>query len=169
MSRVEIGGVVITAEAGRVTFSHAGEPTAKIELDSEGLSELMDFLRSVRVDRQNRRRGFRVPVLSNRFRARLRGALSSVETRARDVSLSGIFLEFPSGVPPIDVDDRVQIFLEYGNDATELSGTVTRRTEKGVGVVFSHAANAQAPTPPAEFSRIVMLLETEWLAARLRP
>ena len=167
MGSLEIGDVVIATEGGRLTFSRDGESVVKIRLDADGLSELMDFLRSVRVDEQNRRRGFRVPILSDRFQSHLRGDLASVPTRARDVSLSGIFLEFPDGTPEIDVSDPVTVFVEYGHDRAELDGIVMRRTDQGVGIVFGHAANVESPTPPAELSRIVMLLEREWLAARI--
>lgn len=169
VSRLEIGDVVIATEGDLLTFSRRGESVVRIQLDSDGLSELLDFLRSVRIDRQNRRRGFRVPVVSDRFQTRLGGDLAAFATRARNVSLSGIFLEFPERMPDIDIGHQIEIAIDYRNETAALSGTVTRRTKKGFGVVFEHAADARDPTPAAEFSRIMMLLEREWLAARLEP
>jgi hypothetical protein len=49
-----------------------------------------------------------------------------------------------------------------------MSGTVRRVTDEGLGIVFSHADDAENPTPPLPFHRIVMQLEREWLAARVR-
>lgn len=166
-SRLQIGDIVVEAEGGQISFQREGESTVNLKLEGMALSELLDFLRSVRVDQQNRRRGFRVPVVSNRLQAQLGAPHDKARARARDVSLSGIFLEFPEGVPELQVNDRVDIAISHGNDDAAMRGIVKRRTDAGLGIEFGHAADTESPTPPAEFARIVMLLEKEWLADRL--
>jgi len=206
VSSFEIGDVVIAADADGLTFSRDGEPLVALHLDGKGLSELLDFLRSVKLSPVNRRRGFRVPVLTSDLEVRLGGELAALRVRARDLSLSGIFLEFdgpgaadeaagtgagspdaasdavspeavsdagsPEAVSSAEamrlaVGDAVQISVALPDLESTLEGFVRRRTKEGVGVVFSHAADAESPTPPPDFSRIVMRLERDWLAARL--
>ena len=168
MSSFEIGDVVIATDGESLTLSREGEPVVNLRLDSAGLAELLDFLRSVRVTRFNRRRGFRVPIVSDDLRVRLGGDFAHVDTKPRDVSLSGVFLEFPRGtVPALEMGDNVEVSVGLSKFASTMQGIVRRRTDEGLGIEFSHAANAEAPTPPADFSRIVMRLEREWLSARL--
>ncbi len=168
MSSFEIGDVVIATDGESLTLSRDGEPVVNLRLDSAGLAELLDFLRSVRVTRFNRRRGFRVPIVSDDFKVRLGGELAHLDIKPRDVSLSGIFLEFESGtVPPLEMGDDIEVSVALSKFASTMQGIVRRRTDEGLGVEFSHAADSEAPTPPADFSRIVMRLEREWLSNRL--
>lgn len=168
MKQIEIGGVTFAADESGLTLTRAGEP-GTLRLDPEGVSELLDFLRSVRVNQFNRRRGFRVPVLTSNLRVTLHGGFGTVEALARDVSLSGIFLEFERHrMPDVHVEDPVQIGIILGDESTVMDGIVRRRTGDGFGIVFSHAADTNDPSPPAAFARIVMYLEREWLAARIR-
>jgi len=168
VSSFEIGDVVIATDGDSLTLSREGEPVVSLRLDSAGLSELLDFLRSVRVTRFNRRRGFRVPIVTDDFKVRLGGDLAHVDAKPRDVSLSGIFLEFPPGtVPQLEMGDDVEVSVGLSKFASTMQGIVRRRTDAGLGIEFSHAADTESPTPPADFSRIVMRLEREWLSDRL--
>ncbi|MCG8470067.1 MAG: PilZ domain-containing protein [Gemmatimonadetes bacterium] len=168
MSSFEIGDVHVATDGESLTLSRDGEPVVELRLDSDGLSELLDFLRSVRVTRFNRRRGFHVPIVVDDFKVRLGGDLSHLDARPRDVSLSGIFLEFPPGATPqLEVGDEVEVSVALASYASTMNGIVRRRTEDGLGIEFSHAADTRAPTPPSDLSRIVMRLEREWLSARL--
>lgn len=167
MSKIEIGEVEVAAEDGRLTFRRRGEPVANIRLDEQGLNELLDFLRSVRIDAHNKRRGFRVPNVDDRIQIQLGGRFASTPARARDVSLSGIFIEFPAEAPELAMGEELEMSIDYGNETAILKGTVMRQTPEGCGVVFEHAASTESPTPPSTFARIVMALERDWLASRL--
>ncbi|MDX1579089.1 MAG: PilZ domain-containing protein [Gemmatimonadota bacterium] len=168
MSEIEIGGVIFAADEEGLTLSRAGQPGA-LHLDPGAVSELLDFLRSARVNELNRRRGFRVPVVSGNLRVLLRGPFGQIEAPARDVSLSGIFVELDRHrMPDLHVQDSVELRMTLGDEDIILGGTVRRRTEEGFGIVFAHAADTSDPSPPAGLTRIVMFLERDWLAARVR-
>lgn len=169
MKRIEIGQVVVTAEEDALTLRRRGETDVELRLDASGVSELLDFLRSVRLNRFNRRRGFRVPVVSDALEVSIAGASGSAPVRVRDVSLGGIFLEWASRTrQAFDPPDEIQVTLARGGETVTMPGTVRRATDDGLGIVFSHADDAENPTPPLAFHRIVMQLEREWLAARVR-
>ncbi len=169
MDHIEIGDIIVATDGNSLTLRRRGEPDVQLRLDAAGVGELLDFMRSIRLSEVNRRRGFRVPVVTPRLNVTLAGAFGSVTAHPRDLSLSGIFVEFADAdMPTLEVGDEVEVSVALDEDRCTMSGAVSRLEESGYAIVFGHAADSSHPSPPAPFARIVMQLESEWLAARLK-
>jgi hypothetical protein len=142
----------------------------RICLDSEGIKELMDFLRSCVINEFNQRKAFRVPVFpSSGLSARLRISQKSCSVTPKNISLAGIFVEFPYGdTPDLDEDSDIELTIKLESKSLTLRGIVRRREANGYGILFPECLRDGEVHPPDSLRQMVMELQRRWIKNRIK-
>ena len=166
MAEFEIGDVKISVDGSGLTLSPHDRPDLKIQFDQGGVSELLDLLRISAQHIFSQRHGFRVPIRSSvALVTTLRIERESIVVTARNVSLTGIFVELPPDAArdwPLDLE--VEVMLEFEGREVTTPGIVRRREPDGYGIFFPESVRGEELNPPPALVRLVSRLEARWLA-----
>ncbi|MCG8467238.1 MAG: PilZ domain-containing protein [Gemmatimonadetes bacterium] len=169
VEHLDVGGVRISTDVAGVTLTHRSQGIG-LELDVPGVGKLMDFLRSCRVNRFNRRRAFRVPVEPGSG-LEVEVEIDGVTHRAMtgDVSFTGILLE-PSDDDAfeLEIGQTVGVTLRLDGDCVTLESSVRRKAVEGVGLQFAESVKGDELDPVPELARVMANLERLWLQARVK-
>ncbi len=125
----------------------------------------------VSVSAKERRDGYRVGVvhgvaLESEVRCSKNKAWPS---KTLNLSLNGVFLEFPKGgVPPLHVDEKVSIKLHCHEDSVWVPGVVRHQRSNRVGIHFPEFMHATAKSTEQIISRILRAVERGSLRQKAR-
>ena len=116
----------------------------------------------------NQRSAFRVPVWSaSGLSATLHTDQSAHPVRPVEISLTGMFFEFPSAdAPELPIDAEIEITLAFGSDRLTLPAVVRHREPNGYGIFFPECLHDEDVDPPWALVGIVMELQRRLLAPR---
>ncbi|WP_447970706.1 PilZ domain-containing protein [Nitrospira sp. M1] len=115
---------------------------------------------------KERREGFRARVVHGlNLDSELRCSKSKAWTsKAVNLSLNGVLLEFPKGqVPSLHVDEKVSVKLCCMEDSVWVPGIVRHQRAGRVGVHFPEFMHASAKSTEQIISRILRAVERGWL------
>ena len=161
MATTTIGQISVSADDNGLDLRR-GEHC--VHVDPDGAHELLDFLRSVSVNEANKRRAFRIPLVpESGLAVNLHSDSHSFPATPRDISLNGIFVELTDTSPSLNVDQTVDVQLEYGGERLSVAASVRRVEAAGYGLEFTAP---ESDKPPAALSAMIMELQREWLRRR---
>ena len=115
---------------------------------------------------QERREGFRARVVHGlSLESELRCSKNKVwSSKALNLSLNGILLEFPKGtVPSLHVNEKVSVKLCCHEDIVWVPGIVRHQYANRVGICFPEFMHATAKSTEQIISRILRAVERGWL------
>jgi len=170
MNETQIGDVIVSTDGQALVMCCTDNEALRIHLDSDGIEELMDFLRSCVVNEFNQRKAFRIPVFpSSGLSARLRISQKTWSVTPKNISLTGIFVEFPYGdTPGLEKDSDVELTIQLESKALTLRGIVRRREANGYGILFPECLRDGEVYPPDSLRQMVMELQKRWIKNRVK-
>ena len=165
MNETKIGDVIVRSDGQALDMRHSHNDALRTRLDHDGIKERMDFFRSSTINESNQRKSFRIPVLpSSGLSARLRISQKTWSVTPKNISLTGIFVEFPHGdTPGLEKDSDVDLTIQLNSKAVTLRGVVRRRKANGYGILFPECLRDKEVCPPESFRNMVMELQRRWL------
>ena len=108
-----------------------------------------------------RRRSLRVPTNAGLWVQAKTDDGRVVNAQLRDLSLSGMFLEFLRGDDPgLPVNARISLELRLNHLRANLAGWIRRRVGSSYGIAFQHDAETGMESPD-ELRRIYMTLRQQ--------
>ncbi len=167
MAEFEIGDVTLSVGAQGLTLRPRNQPDLEIRFDADGVSELLDLLRIASEHIFSQRQGFRVPIRSSStLDTTLRiGAEEAFAVTARNVSLTGIFVELRPDEPhELTLDLEVEVVMDFERKTVSAHGIVRRHEAGGYGIFFVESVRGEELNPPPALVRLVRKLEARWLA-----
>lgn len=176
MHEKRIGGLHVSVTGEKITFALAGNHEQHVALDTQFHKELIEFLNAFKVERQESRVGFRVPLSSELYEQLGRdfNAVLSVEGDVlpfppKDLSLTGISFDLGNKTELCPaVGEKVAIVLSLGRETLTLSGMVRRREKRLIGVSFESEVEKTTFEAPDDLVHMVRDLERIWLQMQRR-
>ena len=170
MNETQIGDVIVSSDGQALDMRYTHNEALRIRLDSDGIEELMDFLRSCVINEFNQRKAFRIPVFpSCGLSATLRMFQKTWSVTPKNISLTGIFIEFPDGdTPDLNIDSEVELTVQLENKALALRGLIRRREANGYGILFPECLRKGEVYPPDSLRQMVMELQRRWIQNRMK-
>ncbi len=159
---LRIGDVHVAAASDSLTMRGADQNAGEVRLDPEGVTRLLDFLRSVIISPNDRRGAYRVPIpATSGFRATLFLDAGSMTCAARDLSLTGVRVHpaLPDS-PGIKVGSTLKVLLEFDGESVCADATIVRRAGSEYGLSFLETEGDALPG----VARMMRLLERFWVA-----
>jgi hypothetical protein len=166
MPELVIGDIKLKSHGLGLVLERLDRPELSFRIDGEGVLSLMDFIGSFSSVDVDRRRAFRVPVFNEEYlHVSLQTSTQHAEVSARDISLTGIYVETRAHQPiDLEVDQQVAVAMEFGSLMETCRGVVKRRNDQGAGIFFSDSLYSEQLDPPVGLLRIVEQLKHRWLA-----
>jgi hypothetical protein len=176
MAKITLRDIQLIYDRGTLTICSVDAPQQSIALDPGAVSELIDFVQSLRSRHaavqqrleDNGRESFRVPIVNpGDLRCLLTVAEKTFEAAAVNVSMTGVYLERrPRDPVELKIGDEVHVQLLSDDQFIELDAVVRRMGDDGYGLFFPCTLRGNTVAPPPEFRRLVMELQRRWMASR---
>ena len=166
MTKISLRDMQLSYDGEKLTVSSQKHADQSITLSGSDVEELVQFVETVAKterDRVNRRESYRVPILPDSG-VELMLRVGGVEFKAmpRNISMTGIFVVPRSSEKlKLMIDDRVNVYLSYGDQSMMLNAIVKRYEEGGYGLFFPSSMRGEYLDPPALIRRIVMELQRQ--------
>ena len=170
MPEITIGKIRIFLDGRSLIFLDQDKPNSAITLSADAIEDLIVFLRSLKPQRTEGRRAFRVavPRLTDlTVRIGFKGKTWSVIPV--DLSLMGILIEFPkTEAVDIPIGAEIAIELRLIDKIAALTGLVRRRKDNQYGILLEDSLRNGELKPPESLVLIYKELERQWLRRRLK-
>ena len=168
MTELTLGALRIVSDGMGVSLWTRDSATPAATLDIAEVDQLIEFLVCHALPGGNRRQLFRVPLSpESGLSVRVHVGDATLATIPRNISLTGMLVELadPEG-PPLALDDRVKVVLEFEGTVQTRVGVVCRCTERGYGLLFVESLETEEVLPPPALATLVMQLQRRWSARR---
>ena len=128
---------------------------SRLVVDSPPQMTHLECRRSVRIP-VPRQSALRIDLLA--------GSVQLADSRAADISISGVQCNLVTQVPGLRVDEEVKLVLRHPDQTLEIRGIVRRRKPDSCGIFFSDCESDK--TLDGQVRRLVARIEREWLRNR---
>lgn len=186
MAKIKLNDIQLVYDGETMIISSVKEPDKCVSLDAKSVEELVDFVhllapvtpvpavaKTATTEKSkpagaNRREAFRVPVSDDwGLTVTLFAGKNRFQTKANNISMTGVFVEMPTGQSlDLKIDDQVRARLSMDDMNVTVDAVVRRSVESGYGLFFPESMKGEHVTPPPEIRRIVMELQRRWMTLR---
>jgi len=171
MDEIKVDDIVIQKHDSGLTISDNSQPGLSIDLDSNNLVEIIDFLSSHKPGGAEQRNGFRVPLESlcaatkSNFRFSIELDGEHIEATAVDVSITGILIDHAE--LRVVAGESYSVTLEYQDKSATIGATVVRFEGSRISFHFPETLSDGELEPPESLMQVYRALETDWLKERV--
>ena len=167
MTQIKVENVIINYDGRQITFEDQDNWKFSFSLKSSAMFDLIEYLRSFKVDDTQRRNAFRVPLTTSSDLSVMLGYRDkSCSVKPLNISFTGILIEFGGDVYDLAIGAEVILTLKSGDKTEKISGKIMRRDGNQYGIFFPTTVVDNEVTPPDDLRSIVLKLEKDWLRKR---
>ena len=162
---LKIGNISIIWDGSSLKFQDGDNANLNLTFSASNLTDLIDFLCSLKPEEKELRMGFRVPLsISSSLSASITFGGKTCSVRPLNLSLSGILVEFSEDeVFEMPIDTQIKIRIQLQETTTVLNGVVSRRSGNQYGIFFPDSVRGKELDPPDSLQAICTNLEKQWL------
>ena len=169
MTQIKVENVIINYDGRQITFEDQDNWKFSFSLKSSAMFDLIEYLRSFKVDDTQRRNAFRVPLTTSSDLSVMLGYKDkSCSVKPLNISFTGILIEFGGDVYDLAIGAEVILTLKSGDNTEKISGKIMRRDGNQYGIFFPTTVVDNEVTPPDYLRSIVLNLEKDWLRKRAK-
>ena len=169
MTQIKVENVIINYDGSQITFEEQNNWKFSFSLKSSAMFDLIEYLRSFKVDDTQRRNAFRVPLTTSSDLSVMLGYRDkSCSVKPLNISLTGILIEFGGDVYDLAIGAEVNLTIKSGDKTENISGKIMRRDGNQYGIFFPTTVVDNEVTPPDHLRSIVLKLEKDWLRKRAK-
>lgn len=171
MTQAVIGGILVKADGQRLTLLDRDNPGNPITLHGSAVHDFIDFVNNMHNESGEVRLGFRVPIATRMgLTVGIESGGLQIPATPINLSLTGILVRLQGDEhESLQPGTTLRIALRTRDNITaSLDGTLIRRVDDRIGVLFDASVTGDDLNPPLPLLRVFKAMETAFVRQRTR-